>query len=113
MQTQMNATERGIVSEFADADKRILCGLFCQSMGSFRLNFYCPSKNGECRENGIIKLGCLFTFKKSIDRSCHSREEKNPTYVLKNVHRLYMEFFLLSTGSLCTNIFSARTERTI
>ena len=28
MQTETNATERGIVSEFADVDKRILCGLF-------------------------------------------------------------------------------------
>ena len=29
----------------------------------FQLVFFdCPTKNGDCRENEIIKVGCLFTF---------------------------------------------------
>ena len=38
----------------------------------FQLEFvYCPSKDGDCRENEIIIVGCLFTF-----GSCHSEAKQ-------------------------------------
>ena len=44
----------------------------------FQLDFfYCHSKNRDCRENEIIRVGCL----KGNDRSCHSVTEKNPTNI--------------------------------
>ena len=51
-----------------------LCGLFCHRLPGalprkrltrvgFQPGFFdCSPKNGECRENEIIKVGCLFTF---------------------------------------------------
>ena len=51
-----------------------LCGLFCHRLPDalprwrmtpvwFQPGFFdCSSKNGECWENEIIKVGCLFTF---------------------------------------------------
>ena len=42
---------------------------------------YCPSKNGECSENEIIKVGCLFTFLKGELQILPLTGRKNPSNV--------------------------------
>ena len=57
--------------------------------------FDCSSKNGECRENEIIKVGCLFTFLIDENISCHSQAEKSPSNVLeKFAHARILPFYM-------------------
>ena len=82
------------------------CGLFCQTPGrtpqvmydAGRISawiFDCSSKNGECRENEIIKVGCLFTFLIDDNISCHSQAEKVQPMSWKNLHMLEFCFFYM------------------
>ena len=51
--------------------------MLCMAPVGFQLEIFdCPSKNGDCRENGIIIIGFFFHFWKVNDRSCHSEAEQ-------------------------------------